>query len=133
MPHTVESLQDTSLWVSYATRLRLSETATAVLKNPRTAFEIGATDLKHGVHPAIVPLLRAFGSPREFYRKLPLTVPKFTSTSTMDAVECNDTSATIRYTLRAGFTPSRLDCEHAQATGRSSRRAPTTRLLPSTS
>jgi hypothetical protein len=32
----------------------------------------------------------------------------------MDAVECNDTSATIRYTLHAGFTPSRLDCEYAQ-------------------
>jgi hypothetical protein len=69
---------------------------------------------QHGVHPAIVPLLHAFGSPREVYRKLPLTVPKFTSTSTMDAVECNDTSATIRYTLHAGFTPSRLDCEYAQ-------------------
>ena len=114
VPHTVESLQDTSLWVSYATRLRLFEAATAVLKNPRTAFEIGATGLKHGVHPAIVPLVRAFGSPREVYRKLPLTVPKLTSTSTMDAVECSDTSATIRYTLHAGFTPSRLDCEYAQ-------------------
>jgi len=114
VPHSVESLQDTSLWVSYATRLRLFEAATAVLGNPRTAFEIGATGLKHGVHPAIVPLLRAFGSPREVYRTLPLTVPKFTSTSTMDAVECNDSSATIRYTLHAGFTPSRLDCEYAQ-------------------
>lgn len=114
VPHTVQSLQDTSLWVSYDTRLRLFEAATTVLKNPRTAFEIGATGLTHGVHPAIVPLLRACGSPREVFRQLPRTVPKFTSTSTMDAVECSDTSATIRYTLHAGFTPSRLDCEYAQ-------------------
>ncbi|WP_158274564.1 EAL domain-containing protein [Cellulomonas sp. WB94] len=114
VPYSVDSLQDTSTWVSYATRLRLFEAATAVLGDPRTAFEIGATGLKHGVHPAIVPLLRAFGSPREVYRQLPLTVPKFTSTSTMDAVECTETSATIRYTLHAGFTPSRLDCEYAQ-------------------
>ncbi|MGV8978608.1 MAG: putative bifunctional diguanylate cyclase/phosphodiesterase [Cellulomonas sp.] len=114
VPYSVESLQAPSTWVSYATRLRLFEAATAVLGDPRTAFEIGATGLKHGLHPAIVPLLRAFGSPREVYRQLPLTVPKFTSTSTMAAVECTDTSATIRYTLRAGYTPSRLDCEYAQ-------------------
>jgi diguanylate cyclase (GGDEF)-like protein len=114
VPHTVQSLQDPSLWVSYDTRLRLFEAATTVLKDSRTAFEIGATGLTHGVHTAIVPLLRAFGSPREVYRQLPRTVPKFTSTSTMDAVECSETSATIRYTLHAGYTPSRLDCEYAQ-------------------
>jgi diguanylate cyclase (GGDEF)-like protein len=114
VPHTVESLQDPSTWVSYATRLRLFEAATAVLGDPRTAFEIGATGLSHGVHPAIVPLLRAFGSPGEVYRQLPLTVPKFTATSTMDAVECGDASATIRCTLHAGHAPSRLDCEYAQ-------------------
>ncbi|CAN5426093.1 hypothetical protein BH11ACT1_BH11ACT1_03610 [soil metagenome] len=114
VPHTVASLQDTSTWVSYATRLRLFEAATTVLRDPRTAFEVGATGLRHGVHPAIVPLLRAFGSPREVFRQLPLTVPKFTTTSTMDAVECTETSATIRYRLHAGFAPSRLDCEYAQ-------------------
>ena len=114
VPHTVTSLQDTSTWVSYDTRLRLFEAATTVLKDPRTAFEVGATGLRHGVHPAIVPLLRAFGSPREVFRQLPLTVPKFTTTSTMDAVESTETSATIRYRLHAGFAPSRLDCEYAQ-------------------
>jgi len=114
VPHSVESLQDTSSWVSYDTRLRLFEAATTVLGDPRTAFEIGATGLNHGVHPAIVPLLRAFGSPREVYRQLPLTVPKFTTTSSMDAVDCTDTTATIRYTLHPGFAPSRLDCDYAQ-------------------
>ncbi len=114
VPFTVEELDQASHWIGYDTRIRLFEAATAVLGDPGTAFGIGATALKHGLHHAIVPLLRAFGSPREVYRQLPRAVPKFTTTSTMDLVECGRHEATIHYRLHEGYTHSRLDCAYAQ-------------------
>ncbi|WP_199824797.1 putative bifunctional diguanylate cyclase/phosphodiesterase [Cellulomonas timonensis] len=114
VPFTVAELDDPSRWVGYDTRIRLFEAATAVLGDPRAPWEIGAAALRHGLHHAIVPLLRGFGSPREVYRQLPRAVPKFTTTSTMDLVECAGDEATIRYRLHEGHTHSRLDCEYAQ-------------------
>ncbi|MDQ1673286.1 MAG: hypothetical protein QOC98_1848 [Frankiaceae bacterium] len=107
-------LQDETRWVSYTTRIRLFEAAVEVLKDPRCPLGMGATALRDGLNHSVVLVLRALGSPRQVYRQLPRSVPKFSTTSTMEMLECGSDHAVIRYTLHEGYQHSRLDCLYAQ-------------------
>jgi diguanylate cyclase (GGDEF)-like protein len=114
VPYTADQLDDQSLWWSYDTRIRLFTAATEVLDDPRTMFKVGASALHTGLAHSLVLLLRAMGSPRTVFQRLPRAVAKFTTTSRMEIVESGAVSATIRYTLQPGYRHSRLDCEYAQ-------------------
>jgi diguanylate cyclase (GGDEF)-like protein len=111
---TVAELTDPAHWSSYDTRVRLFAAATAVLGDPAAMFQVGATALTSGLPPSVVLLLRAMGSPRQVFRRLPSAVPKFTTTSTMEVVESGSTHATMSYRLHAGYLHSPLDCQYAQ-------------------
>jgi diguanylate cyclase (GGDEF)-like protein len=111
---SAQELTDSAHWTSYDTRIRLFAAATAVLEDPTTMFHVGAAALTSGLAPSVVLVLRAMGSPRQVFRRLPSAVPKFTTTSTMEVVEVGATSATMSYRLHAGYAHSRLDCQYAQ-------------------
>jgi len=111
---TAAELTDPARWSSYEARIRLFAAATTVLDDPRTMFRVGAEALTSGLSPSVVLVLRAMGSPRQVFRRLPAAVPKFTTTSTMEVVESGATTATMSYRLHAGYVHSRLDCEYAQ-------------------
>ena len=112
--HTAAELEDVSRWVGYSTRIRLFEAATEVLGDDRVMFEVGAAATLDGLRSTVVPLLRAFGSPREVYRRLPGAMKHFSTTSTLDVVACSPTEATISLRLHEGYEHSHLDCEYAQ-------------------
>ncbi len=114
LPWTAEDLDDQSRWWSYDTRIRLFAAATEVLDDPDTMYKVGAAALQSGLAHSIVLLLRAMGSPRQVFRQLPRAVAKFSTTSTMEVVECDATSAVITFRLHEGFAHSRLDCRYAQ-------------------
>ena len=114
VPETRDELLDETRWTSYTTRIRLFEAAVAVLDDPRCPYEMGAVALRLGLHHSLVLVLRALGSPRQVYRQLPRSVPKFSTTSTMELVECGGSSAVFRYRLHDGYRHSRLDCLYAQ-------------------
>jgi diguanylate cyclase (GGDEF)-like protein len=114
VPFAAEQLEDQSLWWSYDTRIRLFEAATEVLADPRLMYRVGSAALQSGLAHPLVLLLRAMGTPRQVFRKLPRAVAKFSTTSTMEVLAAGATSATIRYTLHAGYRHSRLDCSYAQ-------------------
>jgi diguanylate cyclase (GGDEF)-like protein len=114
VPYTAEEFDDQSRWWSYDTRIRLFAAATEVLDDPRTMFKVGASALHSGLAHSLVILLRAMGSPRQVYARLPRAVAKFSTTSTMEIVESGAVSATVRYRLHPGYVHSRLDCEYAQ-------------------
>jgi diguanylate cyclase (GGDEF)-like protein len=114
VPWTAEDLDDQSRWWSYDTRIRLFEAATEVLDDPDTMYQVGATSLQSGLAHSIVLLLRAMGSPRQVFRSLPRAVAKFSTTSTMEVVDCDATSAVITFRLHEGYRHSRLDCRYAQ-------------------
>ena len=107
-------LEDASSWVSYDTRIRLFEAATAVLDDPNTMFAVGADAVTGDIQPVLVQLLSMLASPAAIYRALPRMVPKFTATSTIDDMQVGRTSATVRYRLHDGYPHSRLDCQYAQ-------------------
>ncbi len=108
------TLENTSTWVSYATRIRLFEAATAVLGDPNTMFTVGTGVVRGNIQPVLVQLLSVFASPAAIFRQMPRMVPKFTTTSTIDALQVGQTTATVRYRLHDGYRPSRLDCQYAQ-------------------
>src|SRR5215213_6796211 len=114
VPFTAEQLEDQSLWWSYETRVRLFEAASEVLDDPQLMFKVGASVLQSGLAHSLVILLRAMGTPRQVFRKLPRAVAKFSTTSTMEVLEAGASTATIRYTLHEGYRHSRLDCSYAQ-------------------
>jgi diguanylate cyclase (GGDEF)-like protein len=114
VPYTAAELDDQSRWWSYDTRIRLFVAATEVLDDPQTMFKVGASALHSGLAHALVLLLRAMGSPRQVFTRLPRAVEKFSTTSTMEILEAGAVSATIRYRLHEGYQHSRLDCEYAQ-------------------
>jgi diguanylate cyclase (GGDEF)-like protein len=114
VPETLEELTDQANWASYEARIRLFAAATDVLGDPTTMFRVGATALVTGLAPSLVLVIRAMGSPRQVFRRLPSAVPKFTTTSTMDVIEAGATHATVSYRLHPGYVHSRLDCQYAQ-------------------
>src|SRR4051794_39906126 len=114
MAATERQLTDPAHWTSYDTRIKLFAAATEVLADPATMFQVGAAALTSGLAPSLVLVLRAMGSPRQVFRRLPSAVPKFTTTSTMEVVESGATSATMSYRLHPGYDHSRLDCQYAQ-------------------
>jgi diguanylate cyclase (GGDEF)-like protein len=103
-----------SHWIGYDTRIRLFAAATEVLDDPQTMFRVGREALQNGLPAGLILLIRAIGSPRQVYRQLPKAVAKFSTTSTMEIVECGATEATIRFTLHEGYRHSRLDCDYVQ-------------------
>ncbi len=112
--HDAALLLDNSNWVSYDTRIRLFEAATTVLHDPSSMFAVGANSVIGEVPPVFVQLLGMFASPGAIYRQLPRMVPKFTTTSTIDALQVGANRASVRYRLHDGYAPSRLDCQYAQ-------------------
>jgi diguanylate cyclase (GGDEF)-like protein len=114
VPHTAAELSETSTWSSYDTRIRLFTAVAEVLGDPGVMHRVGAESLRTGLNPSVVVLVRALGSPRQVYARLPRAVANFSTTSTMEVVHADATSATIRYRLHEGYVHSRLDCDYAR-------------------
>ncbi|MDQ1678438.1 MAG: hypothetical protein QOC93_3582 [Actinomycetota bacterium] len=112
--HSVAELEDEFAWVSYDTKIRLFAAAVDVLGNPAAMYEMGAAALRHSVNPSLLLLLRALGSPRQVFRQVPRTSPKFSAAAVMEVLESSATHAMVRYLLRPGYTPSRLDCAYTE-------------------
>jgi diguanylate cyclase (GGDEF)-like protein len=112
--HDAEELENPSRWWSYETRRRLFQAATEVLDDPATLFNVGRAAVANGLNPSLILVLRAVGSPRQVYRRVPQVMAKFTTTSTMQILDMDATSATIVYRAQPGHTHSRIDCQYAR-------------------
>ena len=110
----VAELENSANWIGYATHVRLFRATTEVLQDPGALVKVGATALTHGLDHSLVLLLRALGTPREVVRRVPRTIPKFSTTSTMDVTESTSTSARLEMRLNPGHEVSALDCQYAE-------------------
>jgi diguanylate cyclase (GGDEF)-like protein len=114
VPATADELADQSRWFSHDTRIRLFQAAAEVFDDPRIMFDVGAAALQNKVAYSLVLVLRALGTPRQVFRRLPRTAAKFTTVQTMETLETTATSATIAIRLREGYPHSSLDCDYTQ-------------------
>ncbi|MCW2567166.1 MAG: Diguanylate cyclase protein, partial [Mycobacterium sp.] len=111
---SVAELEDEFSWVSYDDKIRLFTATVDVLDNPGAMYEMGANALRHSVNHSLILLLRALGSPRQVFRQVPRTSPKFSAAAVMEVLESGPTHALVRYILRPGYTPSPLDCAYTE-------------------
>ncbi|SDF75596.1 diguanylate cyclase (GGDEF) domain-containing protein [Blastococcus aurantiacus] len=111
---TAEALADQSRWFSYRTRVRLFSAATEVLGDPDVMFRVGAAAMRSGLAHSLLLVLRALGSPRQVFRRLPRAAAKFTTVSTMEILETTATSAKAALHLHEGYEHSALDCDYAR-------------------
>jgi diguanylate cyclase (GGDEF)-like protein len=114
LPYSRAELENEFHWVGYDDKIQLFEAATAVLDDRGAMYEMGASALRHSVNHSLLLLLRALGSPRQVFRQIPRTSPKFSSAAVMDVLESGPTHAVVRYRLKPGYTPSRLDCAYTE-------------------
>jgi diguanylate cyclase (GGDEF)-like protein len=112
--HDGAELEDPSRWWGYGTRRRLYAAATEVLDDPETLFKVGCAAVANGLAPSLVLVVRAVGSPRQVYRRVPQIMAKFTTTSTMEIVDMDATSATVIYRAQPGYVHSGMDCQYAR-------------------
>ncbi|PFG33527.1 putative bifunctional diguanylate cyclase/phosphodiesterase [Sanguibacter antarcticus] len=110
--YTVADLEDTSRWISHDSRLRLFSAATAVVGHDQVMTEVGAAAMRSDVRSVIVPMLRASGSSREAYRRLPAVIQHLTSVSVLRVVTSSPGAATLE--MQREHEHSRLDCDYAQ-------------------
>ncbi|WP_448626510.1 diguanylate cyclase domain-containing protein [Geodermatophilus sp. URMC 64] len=114
VPHTAAELEDPARWWSYETRSSLYRAATELFDDPQTMFRVGSEAVTSGMTPSLILVMRALGTPRQAYRRVPHVMAKFTTTSTMEVAEATATSATMIYRAQPGFAHSRADCQYAQ-------------------
>ncbi|WP_081788576.1 GGDEF domain-containing protein [Candidatus Blastococcus massiliensis] len=111
---TADELADQSRWFSHETRVRLFQAATEVFDDPRVMFDVGAAALRNKVAYSLVLVLRALGTPRQVFRRLPRTAAKFTTVQSMELLESTATSASVAIHLAEGYPHSPLDCDYTQ-------------------
>ena len=115
LPFSLQELRESSsAWISYDARLRLFEQATLALGRPEALLSVGASAVRSRLHPALVALMRALGSPRAAYRQLSRVVGKFSAVSSMTVADVSGTGATVRYAVQEGCRPSRLECLYVE-------------------
>lgn len=112
VPPSVEELEDESVWCSLETRLRLFEATTRVLGDPHAIYHVGASALRHRIHPSLRLVLRALGTPRAVFVQASRAVPTLTTTSTSRLVSSKRTSAIIEYRRDPSRELSPLDCDY---------------------
>jgi diguanylate cyclase (GGDEF)-like protein len=114
VPFSTAELEDPARWWSYRTRSRLYQAATETLGDPSTMYRVGCEAIVTGLAPSVVLLMRALGSPRLAYERVPRAMAKFTTTSTMEVLEATPTTATIAYRAQPGHGHSQMDCQYAR-------------------
>ncbi|MEX2659917.1 MAG: EAL domain-containing protein [Acidimicrobiales bacterium] len=110
--HTAEELEDTGRWWSYTDKIALFDGAAIVLRDPDVAREIGRSALSANVPLALLPMLRAFGGPRQLLRNVARASKKLSTSAEMEAVEIHRTSAVVAYRLLPPHVPSTHNCAY---------------------
>jgi len=92
---TPAELADTSSWSSYAQAIALFDAAAEVTGDPEVARRIGEELLRQHHGTEVAALLRSLGSPGEVLRNVAATAAKYSTVSSMEAVEVSDRHAIV--------------------------------------
>jgi diguanylate cyclase (GGDEF)-like protein len=111
---TVDELLDEHGWSSYDQKVRLFRAAVAVLDDPLATRKIGQFMLRSRIALPLLVLLRALGSPEQVLRNVAKANSRFSTNSTVEALEIGNGHAVITYRLHEGFRPDVLDCQYTQ-------------------
>jgi diguanylate cyclase (GGDEF)-like protein len=106
----VDYLDDVSNWVSFDEAVALFNAAEEITGDPYVAREIGEETVRQHAGTPVATLLRSLGSPDEIYRKMALTGSKFSTLSTLAAVEVEPGRAVISSRPHPDYERHRHHC-----------------------
>jgi diguanylate cyclase (GGDEF)-like protein len=110
----VAELEDERSWSSYDQKVALFEAAEQVTGDEWVARRIGESVLEAQIAPSVRRLIVMLGSPQQVLRACARANAKFTTNSTMLALEARRGHAVVTSRLDEGYTPSRHDCRYTQ-------------------
>ena len=98
----MEELLDEHGWSSYEQKVRLVRAAVAVLGDPGAVRKIGQFMLRSRIALPLLVLLRALGSPEQVLRNVAKANSRFSTNSTVQALEVGNGHAIVTYQLHEG-------------------------------
>jgi diguanylate cyclase (GGDEF)-like protein len=107
-------LEDEATWSTYEQKLALFAAAAEVAGDPQVMRRIGAALLEEQLGGATRLLIGALGSPQQVLRSCARANAKFSTTSTMRALEVRPGRGVVEYRVPPGCRPSRLDCDYTR-------------------
>jgi hypothetical protein len=110
----VEELLDEHSWSSHEQKIRLFRAAVAVLGDPGAVRKIGQFMLRSRIALPLLVLLRALGSPEQVLRNVAKANSRFSTNSTVQALEIGNGHAVVSYRLHDGYVPDLLDCQYTE-------------------
>jgi len=111
---SVEELLDEHGWSTYAQKIRLFRAAAEVLGDPGAVRKIGQFMLRSRIALPLLVLLRALGSPEQVLRNVAKANSRFSTNSTVRALEVGNGHAVVTYRLHDGYPPDELDCQYTE-------------------
>jgi hypothetical protein len=111
---SVDELLDEHGWSSYEQKIRLFRAATDVLDDPDAVRRMGQSMLRSRIALPLLVLLRALGSPEQVLRNAAKANSRFSTNSTVQALEIGNGHALVSYRLHEGYVPDLLDCQYTQ-------------------
>ena len=111
---SVEELLDEYGWSTYAQKIRLFRAAAEVLGDPGAVRKIGQFMLRSRIALPLLVLLRALGSPEQVLRNVAKANSRFSTNSTVQALEVGNGHAVVTYRLHDGYPPDELDCQYTE-------------------
>ena len=111
---SVEDLLDEHGWSSYEQKIRLFRAAVAVLGDPGAVRRIGQFMLRSRIALPLLVLLRTLGSPEQVLRNVAKANSRFSTNSTVQALEIGNGHAVVTYRLHEGYVPDLLDCQYTE-------------------
>ncbi|WP_433079149.1 diguanylate cyclase domain-containing protein [Dactylosporangium sp. CA-052675] len=109
-----EAYDDPRRWWSYETKINVFAAAAKVLGDESIGLHVGQSILSYSVNTPLRLGLLLLGGPAQLIRVIATTSAKFNSTADMSTLSSSKDVATVRYRLRAGYTPSRYDCDYTR-------------------
>jgi diguanylate cyclase (GGDEF)-like protein len=111
---SLDELLDEHGWSSYEEKVRLFRAATEVLDDPGAVRRIGQSMLRSRVALPLLVLLRTLGSPEQVLRNVAKANSRFSTNSTVQALEIGNGHAVVSYRLHDGYDPDPLDCQYTE-------------------
>ncbi len=111
---SADELLDEHGWSSYEQKIRLFRAAVEVLGDPEAVRRIGQFMLRSRIALPLLVLLRALGSPEQVLRNAAKANSRFSTNSTVEALEVGNGHALVSYRLHEGFVLDVLDCQYTE-------------------
>jgi diguanylate cyclase (GGDEF)-like protein len=111
---SIAYLDELTNWISYDEAMALFAAAAELTGDAQVARRVGEETLAQHAGTPVATLMRSLGSPEAIYEQITQAGSKFSTVSTLEAVEVSPGRAVLREWEHEGFARTRAHCDWAQ-------------------